>query len=501
MAVISVSAVTLVLTLCMAMRMGGISGSVRVGMDAKNDRSAVRRPSLISGLAAGPPIHIAFCTDDTDLRGLVVAMKTAAAATGDPRRLVFHIVTSTGLAPLVTTMLNTYAKGVQFEVLQDTDLEVRLTAMVPYRPTSTIMNNQELGSPFNLAPFFLDELLTDAEVKRVLYLEPDVVVLGDVAQIFDMDMKGKLVVAVKDCFRRFDDVLNLAQLARLGFSKFDPQSCMLQRGVHLLDLEKYRAQHLRAKVEPWFTRYRDGEEDLWYEGLAGAPFNLIVGDDYLELDPMWNCFNLGEPEMGFEQVKAVRQLGFDHKSLLYDLDLEIADKTGSMTPHLSVCSSTAKVLHFSGMLKPWLREVWLGTPAPMCALPADFQAPERQIDTKETTLKGQPFKIMACVELWVGQLSEQEDCALKDFDKEWIGEELRWYNYYKKEQTRQQKEAEDKAARTKFKKEDRAARGGAAPTADSGKTKAEWKPASEAADDNIDDVGTENLGEKDEDAD
>jgi lipopolysaccharide biosynthesis glycosyltransferase len=54
---------------------------------------------------------------------------------------------------------------------------------------SSRVKRKELLSPFNFAAFYLPYVLRES--KRVLYLDTDIIVEGDVSELDDLDMHGE----------------------------------------------------------------------------------------------------------------------------------------------------------------------------------------------------------------------------------------------------------------------------------------------------------------------
>jgi len=407
--------------------------------------------------ALGPPVHIVLCTDDTDLRALLVAIKTAIATAEDPRRFVFHVVTATELAPLFDALLRLHVKGVTVQIHHDPQVEARIKAMVPYKAASSTTVRAGLASPFNFASFFLHDYFSEAidakSLDKVIVLDTDVVVRGDLAELLDVDLAGQAVAAVKDCKTRYEDVFNLPEIAKFSSSGLEPRECVLQRGVHVVDVLRWRERDLASKVEVWLRRFRDAEDILWHEGFAQPAWLLAVDGSYKELDPLWNCYNLGKPTSNYEEAAAVRRMGFDHKALLYDLTIALSKKYGTMKPFVSTCAPAAKLLHFSGELKPWLAEVWLPrTPAPVCFIPLDLKIPNRTGPEYMTVLHGETQRLVRCYELWWVHLNIDEDCSLKDLEKEWVEDEQMWHDELKRDLKAKKEAAELKKQEMEAKK-------------------------------------------------
>jgi len=120
----------------------------------------------------------------------------------------------------------------------------------------------------------------------------------------------------------------------------------------------------------------------------------------------------------------LRKAGFDHRALK-TLEVSIV-QYGIILPSVVACSSKGKLLHYNGMVKPWLVEKFT-TPLPRCAIPERFPEPDYQWAwLRPIRVFCEWMKFVTCAELWSYYISEDAACALKDFDKEWTEDEEKW---------------------------------------------------------------------------
>ena len=117
--------------------------------------------------------------------------------------------------------------------------------------------------------------------SRVLYLDADVIVQGDVRSLWEMDMQGHVVLAVRD-----PAIFNVA--SPMGIMKYreleiPPDAPYFNGGVLLIDLDKWRAERMTERFLDFSTTYghyaRWGDQD----GL-----NAIMQGRWGALDERWN---------------------------------------------------------------------------------------------------------------------------------------------------------------------------------------------------------------------
>jgi lipopolysaccharide biosynthesis glycosyltransferase len=157
-----------------------------------------------------------------------------------------------------------------------------------------------------------------ADCTRVLYIDVDVVVLGDVRELWEMDLEGSALGAVIDCEGEHD-----AFAARWGL----PQSDLgyFNSGVLLLDLEQIRARKLFSATLEFFAEHHS---DLTY--VDQDALNAVFWNAWKPLDPAWNVQKL----------------------------MALEAKAGVLPDALMFHNRAPKLVHFTGAEKPWRRDAY-----------------------------------------------------------------------------------------------------------------------------------------------
>lgn len=94
-------------------------------------------------------------------------------------------------------------------------------------------------------------------LKKVVFLDDDVVVQTDLSPLWDIDMNGKVNGAVETC--RGDDkyVMSKRLKSYLNFShplilnNFDPNECAWAYGMNIFDLEAWRKTNISQTYHYW----------------------------------------------------------------------------------------------------------------------------------------------------------------------------------------------------------------------------------------------------------
>lgn len=426
----------------------------RAGAGAGAGAGGPALPQRRAGAGRGP-VHVCFCTDDMDMRGLVVAIKTAMEHASDPSRLRFHVVTSPDAAPLFSAALLVHLRGVPIDFHCDRELQSRIDGLIRFeRHTWTTIREERLHSTFNFAPFFLPAFL-EAEgcgeggnlggsgvegirAERLVYLDPDVVVLGDLAELDDLDLGGRAVGVVADCRWRHRDLFGSRWLRKRNI---DRMACAAQRGVVVIDVEQWKSQRLTEQIVGWMSLSRNSSRGLWHAPAAPSAWLLALNGTYLPIDEAWSCSNLGREMMSLEEGWYLRHGGFDSKAFV-DLGVVIDELRGNTTPFVATCTDHAKLLHFNGPLKPWRLDVWRKQqPAPVCAEPKTYTLPNPHW-SKSALVYSRKVPFILCVDLWKMHISEELDCALRDIEGEWMEDERAWRNSHRVNQKKKDEDAQ-----------------------------------------------------------
>ena len=123
---------------------------------------------------------------------------------------------------------------------------------------------------------YLDQILPGG-IERVLYLDSDVLVLGDLSELWNIDMQGKCVAGV--C-----DALSNEYYEMLGMSK---TAHYCNSGMQLQDLKVWKGQKVGDRVRDYV--HKSGGYIFFMEQTV---FNVVLQDNILVLPPKFNTYTL-----------------------------------------------------------------------------------------------------------------------------------------------------------------------------------------------------------------
>ncbi|XP_010939506.2 probable galacturonosyltransferase 9 [Elaeis guineensis] len=312
-----------------AKKLGALTNSIAAGSTPKSlhclamrlmeDRIAhpdsYRRPGPEPPELADPGLyHYVLISDNVIAVSTVVNSAIRNAA--EPWKHVFHIVTDPMYldAMQVWFTLRPPASGARVEVKSAADFGFLNSS---YSPVMRQIEGarRDLALLDNLR-FYLPEMYP--RLRRVVFLEDDVVVQKDLAGLWRVDLDGKVNGAVEMCFggfRRYGRYMNFSH--PVVQERFSPRACAWAYGVNVFDLDAWR----RERCTEQFHEYQDLNEDgmLWNPGTVLPAGLMTFYTTTKPLDKSWHVMGLGyNPSISPEKIL------------------------------------NAAVIHFNGNMKPWL---------------------------------------------------------------------------------------------------------------------------------------------------
>lgn len=277
----------------------------------RNSDEYCHSPASSSAAAA---IHVTMTLDANYLRGTMAAVLSILQHSACPENLSFHFLSAAAADERhLRSTINSTFPYLNFAIYRFNAARIRSKISKSIR--------QALDQPLNYARIQLAEILPD-DVKRVIYLDSDLVVVDDVAKLWNVDMEGKVVAAPEYCHANFSQYFTEAFWNDPELSKtFEGRkACYFNTGVMVVDVEEWRRGKYTEKVEEWMDMQK--RERIYHLGSL-PPFLLVFAGKIRAVDHRWNQHGLGGDN--FE------------------------GKCRSLHP------GPVSLLHWSGKGKPWLR--------------------------------------------------------------------------------------------------------------------------------------------------
>lgn len=248
-------------------------------------------------------IHIAFVADDRYIQHTGVTLTSVLENTNDSGRIVAHLICN-GLSDQNIRRLE--------------KIEQKYGCIIKFYEVDLIhYNDIAASSNFNHAFFFKISIpdLLSLEVDRVIYLDSDMVVLGDIVNLWDFNLQDNLLAAIEDpnCFHRKDS-LNIP---------YDKK--YFNSGLMLIDLSLFRKKNVSKDV---FKFIIDHVNIIKFADQDG--FNAILHDQWIELPLDWNVMDYFFYKWRLKKLMSKEKIN-------------------------TFISATKKpnLIHFTGPVKPW----------------------------------------------------------------------------------------------------------------------------------------------------
>ncbi|MCD8380911.1 MAG: glycosyltransferase family 8 protein [Lachnospiraceae bacterium] len=132
------------------------------------------------------------------------------------------------------------------------------------------------GSLSQYARLFVSSVLP-SDLERVLYLDCDIIINQPLDEIWDLDMHGKTIAALKDAFSKW---------YRYNID-LRPTDIMFNSGVMLIDLKRWKEQ----KVEERLLKFIASKNGKIQQGDQGA-LNAVLSHDTFCFEPRFNSVTI-----------------------------------------------------------------------------------------------------------------------------------------------------------------------------------------------------------------
>ncbi|XP_030633019.1 glycosyltransferase 8 domain-containing protein 1 isoform X2 [Chanos chanos] len=304
-------------------------GVIHFESDLTDERKAeVRR--------TGEEIPVVITAAEERLGAVVAAMNSVYR--NSKANVVFNIVTlNDSVDHLRTWLSKSDLNDIKHKII--TFEPTILRGKIPSDPQKA-----ETIKPLTFARYYMPMYLPDSE--KAIYLDDDVIVQGDIQELFDTNLKsGHAAAFSDDC-----DSTSSKGIVRgagnqnnyIGFLDFKKDAikklgmrantCSFNPGVIVANLTEWKLQNITKQLELWMEL--NVKEDIYSKTLAESvttpPMLIVFYKHHSNIDPMWHIRHLAK---------------------------------GAGNRYSRQFVKAAKLLHWNGHYKPWGRassfsDVW-----------------------------------------------------------------------------------------------------------------------------------------------
>lgn len=227
-------------------------------------------------------VHIAMTLDAAYLRGVVAGILSILQHAACPENVVFHFMASDRESDLKDALMATFPY-LRFKLYHFDE------NIVKEKISNSI--RQALDQPLNYARSYLADILP-ACVGRIIYLDSDLVVVDDIAKLWETNLESHILAAPEYCHANFtkyftEDFWSDPDLSRTFQGK---KACYFNTGVMVIDLVKWRQSSYTLKIEEWMEVQK---KRRIYELGSLPPFLLVFAGEVEAVDHRWNQHGLG----------------------------------------------------------------------------------------------------------------------------------------------------------------------------------------------------------------
>ncbi|MBU1372305.1 MAG: glycosyltransferase family 8 protein [Bacteroidetes bacterium] len=239
-------------------------------------------------------IHIACASDDNYALLLAALIKSIIYNHHTDENIVFYIF-SDGISKINQEKVNLLivnSPEVEFKWLE-------FTEVIP-KSTQFPIDNSTFPPAASLR-LFAPHVLND-EVKKLIYLDVDMIVENDVSELWKTDLKGYTIGAVTDACKTVDcEWAGIPNYKELGIPS---KAKYFNSGLLVINVDKWKSEKVQQRV---FDVMKVNTKHLFFPDQYGL--NVVFSEKWIELDPLWNWFAHNyhpEPKIiHFTQIKPI----------------------------------------------------------------------------------------------------------------------------------------------------------------------------------------------------
>jgi lipopolysaccharide biosynthesis glycosyltransferase len=258
-------------------------------------------------------IAVAAAVDDSYVLPLLVTLRSACRNLSAGFRIDAYVI---GYAVSAASRQR-LERGLSGCPIRVEWLTLDLEAVRPFWPG--LRSKGDITAYYRL---YLGDSLPEA-VDRVIFLDADLVVGGDLAELWATPFDGKILQAIPDAYYRLIHLRRMANLYSREGAPFSGQAPYFNAGVLLIDLRAWREENVGKKATELVWRNR---ADLL--GRDQDALNFVLRGRWKPLSATWNFHQLPELLIWWE--------------------------TGGVSrAELAEIFRRPKIVHFIGEWKPW----------------------------------------------------------------------------------------------------------------------------------------------------
>lgn len=248
-------------------------------------------------------VNIAFCFDVNYMYYMIVAAVSVLDNIEPDRKVFFH---------LLHQNLNDKLIDVIKEKLCRSNVDLFFYAETELGLPKINVGRYGMASLYRLV---LDRVLPN-ELKKIIYLDCDLLVLGNIAELWDIDLKNSVAAAVVNLSDK-----PAKEIKEVKFLSSD----YFNSGVLVINMDRWREEDVSNKVFKSVVK-----NNLIFNYLDQSSLNLVLHKHWLKLPVKWNMES---------DIYAYKNSKKEHR-------FHTADSINNAL-------NSPGIIHFTGPKKPW----------------------------------------------------------------------------------------------------------------------------------------------------
>lgn len=156
-------------------------------------------------------------------------------------------------------------------------------------PDSIVIPVDNSAFPLTVYLRVFSPYVVDKDVEKLIYLDVDTIVQDDISKLWNTTLGDYIAGAVQDVGKTMDcewgGVPNYKELGFTADTKY------FNSGVLMINAKRWREENFSAQVISALSKYKEHVRLADQYGL-----NVVLANQWLELDPKWNWFAFKENE-------------------------------------------------------------------------------------------------------------------------------------------------------------------------------------------------------------
>ena len=260
-------------------------------------------------------VDIAMCMNRAQFIGALAAINSIVRNSKHPQKISFHFVVGVGESTEFLESIRGSFPDPRFRYeIKEFGGNPLLEDYIRVGQPFTYTNSE--SHVMNFSRYYLGEIYPG--LGKVIYLDADLVVRADVAELFHLaSLEGHILAAVPD--GTYEGWQEYTKRGSEHLRHIESDQLTFNAGIFVTDLSKWQEQEVLKKLEGWIKIHRLDLETFYFG--TQSILNLVFYRDFQPLPHAWNVHPMG----------------------WYD---DIPEET----------IRNGKILHWSGRKKPWLEE-------------------------------------------------------------------------------------------------------------------------------------------------